>query len=133
MRGIPLDGGAAASWIRDPHLSAEDLGPVAESAKARPAEDACAADAVVDDFDGQEVGILVDANRRAVSVGVFPDVGQGLADDVVGGDLDRFGKTFGEADLKANRTAALAASDSRAIGRPCSLSTVVDAAAMSRS
>ena len=49
------------------------------------------------------VGISVDANRRGVGVGVLPDVGQGLADDVVRGDLDRFRKPLGEADAKADR------------------------------
>ena len=68
--------------------AAERLDPVGEAAQARPLLGVGAADAVVDDLDRDATVRTADRHLDGRCVRVLGDVGQALADDVVGGDLD---------------------------------------------
>ena len=63
-----------------------------------------AADAVVDDLDHELVAVAASTSTvAALALGVLADVGEALADDVVGGDLDRLGRA-GSSSSTSSRT-----------------------------
>ena len=130
---LGADGGPAAGRARDVHGSAERVDAIGEAPEPGAACRVGAADAVVGDLHDEAVVLARDRHRGAGRAGVLGDVGEGLGDQVVGGDLDGRAGALIDVDRDGDRQRARARPSVSASSSPRSRTAGCRPAASSRS